>query len=60
MKNCKGVAIPNILMFKSSTLPKRYAKANLIRINPAESEVKNKNSIGLSLGGLEGLKALLD
>jgi len=41
-------------------MSKNYLKATLIRINPRESEVENVNSIGLELGGLEGLKAILE
>ncbi len=42
-----------------NALVKNYMKAAMIRINPMESEVYEENSIGLNLGGLEGLKALL-
>jgi NAD-dependent SIR2 family protein deacetylase len=54
-----GTAVPTIRSFGNAT-SKNYLKATLIRINPRESEVENENSIGLELGGLEGLKAILE
>ncbi|SFP83118.1 SIR2 family NAD-dependent protein deacylase [Hydrogenimonas thermophila] len=54
-----GTAIATIRSF-GNAMSKNYLKATLIRINPRESEVENENSIGLKLGGLEGLKAILE
>lgn len=54
-----GTAIATIRSF-GNAMSKNYLKATLIRINPRESEVENENSIGLELGGLEGLKAILE
>ncbi|WOE71065.1 Sir2 family NAD-dependent protein deacetylase [Hydrogenimonas thermophila] len=54
-----GTAIPTIRNLGNS-LSSTYKQAYLIRINPRESEVENENSIGLELGGLEGLKAILE
>ena len=54
-----GTAIATIRSF-GNAMSKNYLKATLIRINPRESKVENENSIGLELGGLEGLRAILE
>jgi hypothetical protein len=54
-----GVAIPSVRM-QGEHIAKRYQHATLIRINPRDFTVDKRNSISLPLGGLEGIKAILE
>jgi hypothetical protein len=54
-----GVAIPSVRM-QGEHIAKRYQHATLIRINPRDFTFDKRNSISLPLGGLEGIKAILE
>jgi len=62
-KNCSELARPNILMFGDwSFIGDRASQdenTTLIRINPREYEV-NSGSIGVALGGAEGIKKVCE
>ena len=54
-----GTAIPTVRI-EGERFVSRYPNATLIRINPREFEVNGKNKYSVPLGGLEGIKAVLD
>lgn len=51
-----GTAIPSVRHF-GEQVANRY-KGTLIRINLREADVTRAQDIGLTMGGLEGLKAI--
>lgn len=54
-----GVAIPTVRL-QGEQLAKRYANTKLIRINPLDNELREYLGESVSLGGLAGIKAMLD
>ncbi len=54
-----GVAIPSVRM-KGERISKQHPNATLIRINPRDFEVYLEKDISIPLGGLEGIKQILN
>jgi len=54
-----GSAVPTVRV-EGNLLSKRLQHTKLIRINPREPEIENKNGFSVSLGGLEGITKILN
>ena len=54
-----GTAIPTVRI-EGERFVSRCPNATLIRINPREFEIGGKNEYSVPLGGLEGIKTVLD
>ena len=53
-----GTAVPTVRL-EGENIAKQYKNAKLIRINPREDQITADIGIGLNLGGLEGIEAIV-